>query len=111
MAWQQDILMRLRDISQISGMTAEEKSYLENVRAAVLKDCDQQLNTLQIVISDGKMEMSDAERLALVTKIHTAMMENYRFVSGFAAQAKLYAFRRQQEQNQVNVAKQVYGIN
>lgn len=111
MAWQQDILTRLKDISQISGMTAEEKSYLEDVRAAVLKDCDQQLNTLQAVIGDGKIEMSDAERIALVTEIHTAMMENYRFTSGFTTHAKLYAARRQQEQNQVNVTKQVYGIN
>jgi hypothetical protein len=39
------------------------------------------------------------------------MMENYRFASGFAAQAKIYAARRQQEQNQVNVTKQIYGIN
>jgi hypothetical protein len=111
MAWQQDILTRLKDISQISGMTAEEKSYLEDVRAAVLKDCDQQLHTLQAVIGDGKIEMSDAERIALVTKIHTAMMENYHFTSGFTTHAKLYAARRQQEQNQVNVTKQVYGIN
>jgi hypothetical protein len=59
-AWQQDILARLKAISQISGMTAEEKSYLEQVRSAVLKDCDQQLNTLQMVVSDGTMEMCDA---------------------------------------------------
>jgi ABC-type multidrug transport system fused ATPase/permease subunit len=111
MAWQQDIITRLRGISEISGMTTEEKSYLEQVRSAVLKDCDQQLNTLEVVIGDGKIEMSDADRIALVTKIHTAMMENYRFASGFTAQAKLYAFRRQQEQNQVKVTKQVYGIN
>jgi hypothetical protein len=111
MAWQQGILTRLRDISRISGMTAEEKNYLESVSTAVLKDCDQQLNTLQVVIGDGKIKMSDADRIALVTKIHTAMMENYRFASGFTAQAKLYAFRRQQEQNQVKVTQQVYGVN
>jgi hypothetical protein len=111
MAWQQDILEQLAAISQINGMTREEKSYLEQVRSAVLKDCDQQLNTLQLVISDGTMEMSDADRIALVTRIHTAMMENYRFAAGFTAQAKLYTTRRQQEQNQINVTGQIYGIN
>jgi len=111
MAWQQDILEQLAAISQINGMTREEKSYLEQVRSAVLKDCDQQLNTLQLVISDGTMEMSDADRIALVTRIHTAMMENYRFAAGFTVQAKLYTARRQQEQNQINVTGQIYGIN
>jgi hypothetical protein len=50
----------------------------------VLADCDQQLNTLQNVISDNKVEMSDAERLTLITRIHTAMLANYKFTSGFS---------------------------
>jgi hypothetical protein len=111
MTWQQDILKRLQDITTISGLTTEEKNYLANVKAALLKDCDQQLSTLQNVISDGKMEMSDAERIALLTKIHTAMMDNYRFASGFAAQAKIYATQKQQGQSETTVEKQLYGIN
>jgi len=111
LAWQQDILLRLQDITQISGMTVDEKNYLENVRSAVLKDCDQQLGLLQNVITGGKLEMSDSERLTLLTKIHTAMMDNYRFASGFAVQAKIYATQRQQEQNQAETGKRLYGIN
>ncbi|HEY9488839.1 MAG TPA: hypothetical protein VIQ51_10925 [Chryseosolibacter sp.] len=110
-AWQQDILVRLQYITQINGLTADEKSYLGNVRAAVLKDCNQQLNTLQNVITDGKIEMSDAERIGLLTKIHTAMMDNYRFASGFSAQAKIYAAQKQQGLNEAATEKQLYGIN
>ena len=108
--WQQDILKRLQDINAISGLTSEEKSYLVSVSAAVLKDCDQQLSTLQNVISDGKMEMSDSERIALLTKIHTEMMDNYRFASGFAAEAKVYAAQKQQGQSEAAMEKQLYGI-
>lgn len=110
MTWQKNILTQLQGITQISGLTADENNYLENVKSAVLKDCDQQLNTLQMVISEGQLEMSDSERVALITKIHTAMMDNYRFVAGFAAHAKIYAVQRQQEQNQAVVGKQLYGI-
>ncbi|MET3501326.1 hypothetical protein ABIC45_002938 [Mucilaginibacter rubeus] len=111
MAWQQDILKRTREIDQTSGMTPSEKKYLSKVCAAVLADCDQQLNTLQNVISDNKLEMSDADRLALITRIHAAMQENYKFTSGFSAQVKILAARREQEQAQLAVSKQVYGIN
>jgi hypothetical protein len=111
MAWQLDILVRLQVITQISGLTAEEQSYLGNMQAAVLKDCGQQLNMLQMVISDGQLEMSDSERLTLLTKIHTAMMDNYRFASRLATQVKIYALQRQQEQNQAVLGKQLYGIN
>jgi hypothetical protein len=109
--WQQDILKRLQDITAIDGLTTDEKTYLGNVKAAVLKDCDLQLSTLQNVITDGKMKMSDAERIALLTKIHTAMMDNYRFASGFAAQAKIYAAQKQQEYGEATLGKQLYGIN
>jgi hypothetical protein len=111
MAWQQDILTSMHGINKISGLTSDEKNYLVTVKAAVLKDCDQQLNTLQNVISDGKMEMSDAERIALLTKIHTAMMDNYRFASGFIVQAKIYAAQKQQARNEAAMNKQLYGIN
>ncbi|MFA6245353.1 MAG: hypothetical protein WC615_00340 [Mucilaginibacter sp.] len=111
MSWQQDILERTQEIKQSSGMTSAEKNYLSKVCAAVLADCDQQLNTLQNVISDNKVEMSDAERLTLITKVHAAMQANYKFTSGFSAQVKILAVRREQEQAQLAVSEQVYGIN
>jgi len=109
--WQQDILKRTQEINQATGMTPAEKNYLASVGAAVLKDCDQQLSALQNVVTDNKLEISDAERLGLITKIHIAMQDNYQFTSSFAAQVKIVALRRQQEQNQVAVSKKVYGIN
>jgi len=110
-AWQQDILKRTKEINQTSGMTPEDKKYLSNVSAAVLADCDQQLNTLQNVISDNKVEMSDAERLTLITRIHAAMLANYKFTSSFSAQVKILAVSREQEKAQLAVSKKVYGIN
>jgi hypothetical protein len=111
LTWQQDILTRSLSIDKISGLTGDEKNYLVSVMTAVLKDCDQQLTTLQNVVDNGKMEMSDSERIALLGKIHNAMMDNYRFASGFAAQAKRYALQKQQEQNQAELSKQLYDIN
>lgn len=111
MAWQADILKRTQEINRVSGMTPPEKNYLSRVNAALLKDCDADLNMLQNVISDNKVPMSDAERIGLLTNIHSAMLANYKFASGFAAQVKIMAQSRQQEQIQVAVSKQVYGIN
>jgi Tfp pilus assembly protein PilP len=111
MAWQQDILKRTQEINQVNGLTTAEKNYLSSVTTTVLKDCDQQLSTLQNIVSDNKVEMSDEEQIALITKVHTAMQSNYQFTSSFAAQIKIVAVRRQQEENQVTVSKKVYGIN
>jgi hypothetical protein len=110
-AWQRDILIRTKEINQTSGITTAEKKYLSQVCGAVLTDCNQQLNTLQNVISDNKIEMSDAERLTLITKIHAGMLANYKFTSGFSAQVKILGVRREQEQGQVVTSKRIYGIN
>lgn len=111
LAWQKDILTILSTIDQINGLTGAEKNYLAGVRSAVLKDCDQQINALQLVVTDGKSQMSDADRLVLIGKIHAAMLDNYHFAAGFTAQAKAYANQRMQEQRDAQTAKQVYGIN
>ncbi|WP_374950074.1 hypothetical protein [Mucilaginibacter sp.] len=111
MTWQQDILKKTQEIYGISEMTAAERKYLSNVRVAVLNDCDQQLNALQNVISDNKLEMSDADRLTLLSKIHASMLANYKFATGFSEQVKILAIRREQEQDQVVASKRVHGIN
>jgi hypothetical protein len=111
LAWQQDILTRTRETNQYSGITTEEKNYLTSVWNTVLRDCDQQLNTLQNVVGDAKLEMSDAERIAAISKIHAAMLANYRFASDFAAKLKMLAVLRQREENQMTVSKRINGIN
>ncbi|AMR29967.1 hypothetical protein A0256_00315 [Mucilaginibacter sp. PAMC 26640] len=110
LAWQQDILKRTSEIKQVNGITPAEQNYLSVVGNAILKDCDQQLNTLQNIISDHKMQMSDADRLALITKIHASMKANYQFASRFASQVKVLALSRQQEKDQALVSKRIYGI-
>lgn len=111
MTLQQDILVQLAGIDQIAGITAGEKNYLNSVRTAVLKDCDNQISTLQNVITDGRLEMSDAERMMQITKVRAVMLDNYRFVSGFITRAEILAARRRQLQSDVAVGKQLYGIN
>lgn len=111
LAWQQDILKKTREISQVSGLSAAEKDYLGRVGAAVLKDCEQQLNILRKVTGNDQLEMSDAERLALITKIHSAIQSNYRFTSAFANQVKVLALRRNEDQNQTTALQRAYQIN
>lgn len=111
LSWQNDILAILEDIDRIDGLTNEENKYLSSVRSAVLKDCEQQISTLQSVVTDGKVKMSDADRIVLISQIHAAMQENYHFATGFTNQAKAYALQRRQKQKDVLVAKQINGVN
>ena len=109
--WQKDILNVFSGVRSIPGLSDDEIQYLLNVKAAVLKDCDQQMNLLNYVVSDGKVKMSDAERLALLSNIHKEMLNNYRFAAGFTAQAKIYGQQRLKEKQESQTGQKIYGLN
>lgn len=99
--WQQDI------ITVFNGLASD--SYYQKVKAAVLKDCDNRLAELQRIVNDGTMQMSDADRLKEINKIHTAMLGNYRFSLSFCNQAKSLELHKQQELNDAATLRSAYG--
>jgi hypothetical protein len=110
MQWQKDILTRMNTLDKTGNLNDGEKKYIIRVKAALFKDCDQQITELQNVVTDNKLKMSDEERLKHIGVIHSAMQNNYRFVSAFADQVKVYAMQRSQENNNVISEKKIYGI-
>jgi len=108
--WQNDILTRMNSLDKTANLNDGEKKYITQVKAALFKDCDQQITELQNVVTDSKLKMSDEERLKHIGVIHTAMQNNYRFASAFADQVRVYAVQRIQENNNVISEKKIYGI-
>ena len=108
--WQKDILARMNMLDKTANLTDGERKYIIQVKAALFKDCDQQITELQNVVTDSKLKMSDEERLKHIDVIHSAMQNNYRFASAFADQVKVYAVQRSQENNNVISEKKIYGI-
>jgi hypothetical protein len=111
LTWQADILDKLNEIIVPDGFSKDEKNHLLQVRKAVLHVCDEQLNQLENVLTDGRLEMSDSERLAKITTIHQAMQENYRFASGFTEQVQAYTSQRRRENNNIRTEKEFYAIH
>lgn len=109
--WQADILTAFSALTRLASLSPDEQSYLASVQAAVLKDCDKEISTLQSMLSDGKLQMSDADRLALLNKIHSGMADNYRFSIRFTNQARLFAAQRMREQADIVNSKKLHGIN
>ncbi|WP_439698890.1 hypothetical protein ACFGVS_12565 [Mucilaginibacter sp. AW1-7] len=108
--WQNDILTRMNTLDKTANLNNGEKKYIIQVKAALFKDCDEQITELQNVVTDNKLKMSDEERLKHIGVIHSAMQNNYRFASAFADQVKVYAVQRSQENYNVISEKKIYGI-
>ncbi|WCT14378.1 hypothetical protein [Mucilaginibacter jinjuensis] len=108
--WQKDILVRMNTLDKTANLNDVERKYIIQVKAALFKDCDQQITELQNVVTDSKLKMSDEERLKHIGVIHSAMQNNYRFASAFTDHVKVYEAQRVQENNNVISEKKIYGI-
>jgi hypothetical protein len=98
--WQQDIITVLKGLS--------DDGYYRQVKAAVLSDCDKELAELRTIVSDGKLEMSDAERLKWIGRVHRAMQDNYRFAVTFCNQVKILQMQKTRESNDAGILKFLY---
>jgi hypothetical protein len=101
LAWQQDI-------NKAFGRLKDD-GYYNQVKAAVLKDCNQELTELQTVLTDNSAEMSDADRLKRIGAIHTEMLSNYRFTVGFCNNAALLNRDKTNQPADLQTLKDLYG--
>lgn len=101
LAWQQDI--------NIAFSRLKADDYYNQVKAAVLKDCNQQLTELQTVLTDNSVEMSDADRLKRIAAIHAEMLSNYRFTIGFCNNAALLNDDKNKQPTDLQILKNLYG--
>lgn len=106
---QQDILTQIKAIKHQSGLTTGETTYVQTVCSALLKDCDGQLHDLETVLDDGQAKMSDEERLRQIARLQHNVQDNYRFVTAFGNQLKLYSLHKQQEKMDIETLKSLYG--
>jgi hypothetical protein len=108
--WQKDILNSMGKLGQTEPLTNDQKSYIGRLKQALLNDCAQQMTELQDLLTDGKLEMSDEERISRLNKIHRAMQDNFRFAAAFNGQVQLYVVQVQQETRNTRTSKNLYGI-
>lgn len=107
--WQQDILKHTDGLQKMPGLTQEERSHVKKVCAALLVDCEGQLNDLEIILEDGKVGMSDEQRFRQIGRLYANMQDNYRFAANFNGQVRLYVLHRKQSSKEVNTLKAIYG--
>lgn len=91
-----------------SGLTGAELAYISLVKIGILQDCNTDLTDLQNLLTAGKLQMTDDERLKRLANIHADMQDKYTFTRSFCNSAKLLAARRQQEINETQSLKSIY---
>lgn len=91
--------------------TPDEIDYIGKVYSNLFDESVRNLETLIIVITSGELRMTDDERLKQVDALYEEMVDKLTFLRHFNNQTSVLALQRTKDQDQINLAKKIYGIN
>jgi len=107
-AMQLSVSSSLKEMKADDYLSAENLAYISQVAAVVLNECAVDLDELLLVITAGKTEMKDDERLERLDKVYTAMKDKSAFVQSFSGEVHILTGQRKTEQQSITDLKQLY---
>lgn len=87
-----------------------ELDYIKRVFGRLMDNCNNTLDELITVITDGQLEMKDDERMERIDRLYYTMMDNYSFFQSFNNQAKSLYLSRVKENNEAQNSQGLYSI-
>ena len=98
---------RLKEEKQF---TIEEIDYLSKVYGNLFNESLKSLDELSMVITAGKLRMSDDERLQAIDKIYLSIEDQYSFLKEFTNNTNLLSLQRKAEKAEIEMSRRLYGL-
>lgn len=93
------VLQQFRSDKQFN---TTELNYLATVYDNLIRQTLKHVEELLLVVTAGKLRMSDDERLAAIDRIFASVESQYSFVREFSNSTKLLSIQRKSEQKQID---------
>jgi hypothetical protein len=105
------IPQQLDHLDGLSALDGSTQYYIYRVTTAVLRETDKDLSELQLVMTDGKTQLTDDERIERLDGIYTRVRDNLAFTQSFCNAVRMLIVQRNNSWNDINTLKSIYGIN
>lgn len=92
------------------NFTVSEINYMSRVYANLFNESVKNLDELSMVITAGKLRMSDDERLAAIDRIYAAIEDQFSFLQDFNSSTSYLSLQRQSEQTEINMSRKIHGL-
>lgn len=93
-----------------SELNANDWVYVSLVKANLLAECASDLEELFLIITSGKLEMKDNERLGRLEKLRLSMQDKYDFALSFSTDLRMLIRQKNREQESINQIRRWYEI-
>ena len=100
----------MRYVNQNDLFHGDELAYVKRVLDRLLKDCDTTVDELTVVLTQGKLELKDDERLERIDILYQTMLENHSFCQDFSNQTRMLGLSRSSESRDVKTSRALQGL-
>ncbi|MDN3548972.1 hypothetical protein [Mucilaginibacter aquaedulcis] len=91
-------------------LTATETGYLQKVRDNLADQCQLNMDELLQVLTPGKLQLSDGQRLQRLDRLYEEMKDKYAFARSFTARCRRLTLARINNRQNKAELKKLYGI-
>ncbi|HEU5052357.1 MAG TPA: conjugal transfer protein TraI [Hanamia sp.] len=97
-------------VRQDGHFNSDELTYIGKVYTGILSQSLENISRLDLVINSFMTQMSDANRLEIISSTAVAMQKNLDDLRQFNSQNIGVSLQRSKDQNDISVVKQLYGL-
>lgn len=105
---QLNITRAFASLKSSESLPLTHRLYILDVREKVMDECAKDLDELLLVITSGKIEMSEKERIRRLDRIYSSITDKYGFTIDFAGQVMTLISQRDKEQDFINRLSKSY---
>jgi hypothetical protein len=95
---------------QDKNFTPEEIKYIGKVYGNLLDESLKCLDELSMVITAGKLRMSDDERLQAIDRIYNEIIEQFSFLQDFNNGTAVLSVQREKDMQDIDILRKLYDI-
>ncbi|MFV8342075.1 hypothetical protein [Flavobacterium sp. XS2P39] len=100
----------IRQVRKDDLFHGNEVAYIKRVLERLIENCDGTLEDLIVIITAGKLEMKDDERIKRIDALYQNMLESYAFCEDFSKQTRLMSLSRGKEVRDVKTSRALQGF-
>jgi hypothetical protein len=100
----------LRQVQQNDLFHGDEIAYIKRVLERLIENCDGTLAELIAIVTEGKFEMKDDERMKRIDALYQNMLESYTFCEDFSNQTKMMSLSRGKEATDIKTSRALQGF-
>ncbi len=101
----------LKQFKESGEFSVDEMDYIMKVYANLFQHSLDNLQSMIMVITAGKLRMSDDERIQSIDEVWKEVSQQLTFLRHFNNQARILCLQRAKEKNDLSIINQLYHVN